>query len=109
MSQVMVRVSTTATDADILSGTLLANAGPGRYTIWAVSTALDGTVSISAPKQQIASTENIQQATESAIKVNENTPWVIDIPDGGGVQPTISYVENTAGTAVFQIIHQPYG
>ncbi len=103
----MVRESLAATDADVLSGTLLSNAGPGTYVIWASSTAIDGTISISAPGQQIANAEQIQQDAQAAVRIDQNMPWTMFIPIGGGVQPTISYVETTAGTAVIQVIHTP--
>lgn len=99
----MIRKRITSADADVLSGTLLASAGPGKYTMWLVSTVDTATVTISAPGQQIAAAENIQEsATDVAIKVNENLPWVIVIPPGGGVQPTIA-VAGTTGTVVIQV------
>lgn len=105
-SRTMIRERLTSSSADVLANTLLANAGPGLYTIWAVSSVATATISISSPNQQIASSENVQQSGEEGIKVNENTPWVIEIPEGGGVQPTIA-IGGTTGNVIVQVLHRP--
>lgn len=97
---VVVIPRASAADADVLAGTLLANAGPGRYIIYARSTVDTATITITAPGQQIASAETVPEGpADIRININDDTPWVIDIFEGMGQQPTIA-IGGTTGTFI---------
>ncbi len=98
---VLISERLTATDTDVLAGTLLANAGPGRYVIWCVSTVDTATISVSAPGQQVADAEFVPEGpADIHIDVRRDAPWIIDIPPvGGGQQPTIA-IGGTTGTLI---------
>ena len=102
MSQVRIRRRFTSGTPDALSGTLLAQAGSGRWLCWFASTVDTATVSISTAKTRVADAETIQESsTDVAIKKNEDTPWVVDVPSGE-VQPTI-VIGGTTGTVLMEV------
>ncbi len=90
----------TSANTDVLAGTLLANAGPGRYLIYARSSVDTATISITAPGQQIADAEVVPEGpADIHIDIDSDPPWIMDIPDGGGQQPTIA-IAGTTGTFI---------
>ncbi len=90
----------TSANTDVLSGTILQNAGPGRYIVFARSSVDTATISISAPGQQIADAEVVPEGpADIHIDIDSDPCWIMDIPQGGGQQPTIA-IAGTTGTFI---------
>lgn len=84
-----------ATNADVLAGTQLAQPGvPGVYTVWAASTVVDSTITISMGGRTVVNAGIVILRANSEIRENEDTFYQMVSPTGN--RPVISVVENTA-------------
>ncbi len=84
-----------ATNADVLAGTQLDQPGvPGVYTIWAVSTVGDTTISITLGGRTIVNAAVVILRANSEIRENEDTFFQVLSRTGG--RPVINVVEVTA-------------
>lgn len=87
----------TATNADFLAGTQLDQPGvAGVYTVWAVSTVGDSTITITLGGQQIVNAAVIILRANSEIRENEDTFFQMLSLTGG--RPVINIVEVTAAS-----------
>jgi len=87
----------TATNADVLAGTQLDQPGvPGVYTIWAVSTVGDSTITITLGGRTVVNGGVITLRANSEIRENEDTFFQMFSRTGG--RPVINVVEVTAAS-----------
>lgn len=87
----------TATNADVLSGTLLDQPGvPGVYTVWACSTVGDTTITITLGGRTIVNGAVVMLRANSEIRENED-PFFQMMARGMG-RPVINIVEVTAAS-----------
>lgn len=85
----------TATTADVLAGTQLAQPNvPGVFTIWAASTVGDSTISVTLGGRTLISNGVIILRANSEIRENEDT-FIQGLSSTGG-RPVISITEVTA-------------
>jgi len=86
-----------ATTADVLAGTLLDQPNtPGVYTVWAASTVVDSTITITLGGRTLISGGIIILRANSEIRENEDT-FYQGLSQTGG-RPVISVVEVTAAS-----------
>ena len=84
-----------ATNTDVLAGTQLDQPGvPGVYTIWAVSTVGDSTITISLGGRTIVNAAIVILRANSEIREDEDNFFQMVSKTGG--RPVISVVEVTA-------------
>lgn len=87
----------TATTADVLAGTLLDQPGvPGVYTIWAVSTVGDTTITVRQGGRTVVDAAILILRANSEIRENEDTFFQMVSRTGG--RPVITITEVTAAT-----------
>jgi len=87
----------TATTADVLAGTLLDQPGvPGVYTVWAVSTVGDSTITIRQGGRTVVDGAVIALRANSEIRENEDTFFQMVSRTGG--RPVIAVLEVTAAS-----------
>lgn len=107
---IQVRRYLTATNGDILAGTDLESVpSNGVMLIFAASTQIDGTVTVTAPRSRSPANQMplIQRATQE-IKVNEDVPVAtLQVRQGDSI--TLAYTEVTAATAQFLVLFRPRG
>lgn len=86
-----------ATTADVLAGTQLDQPGvPGVYTIWACSTVVDSTITVSLGGRTIVNAAIMVLRANSEIRENED-PFYQMLSRTGG-RPVIAIVETTAAS-----------
>lgn len=84
-----------ATNSDVLAGTQLDQPGvPGVYTIWASSTVVDSTITISLGGRTIVNAAIVILRANSEIRENEDPFFQVLSRTGG--RPVIAVVEVTA-------------
>lgn len=87
----------TATNNDVLSGTILDQPGvPGVYTVWAASTVGDTTITITLGGRTIVNAAVMILRANSEIRENEDTFYQMSSRTGG--RPVIAIVEVTTAT-----------
>ena len=103
---IVVRVATTASNADILNGTDLENLpGAGILTVLAASSAADGTLTITGRGFEPPIREQpLPLRANGQPSAQDDTGISIPVPAGGKV--ILGYTEVTAATAVFEVYWQ---
>ena len=98
LSQIITDEQTlTATTADVLAGTQLAQPGvPGVYTIWACSTVGDSTITVSMGGRTVVNSGVIILRANSEIRQNEDDYFQMVSPTGN--RPVITITEVTTAT-----------
>ena len=89
----------TADNTDVLSGdTLLGSRGQGRYSVTAVATGIDATITISDGDQVILNGVPVPvktaAATQPSVEEDRNRPWVFRYV--GGDHPVINVADGTS-------------
>jgi len=85
----------TATNNDVLAGTQLDQPGvPGVYTVWAASTVVDTTISITLGGRTTVNAAIVTLRANSEIRENEDVFFQVLSQTGG--RPVINVVETTA-------------
>lgn len=89
MHDLQVHVALTGTSADALAGTEIANAGGGRYVVWAAADTDAVTISISTPGNVVANADVVAMTdSDATLDTRKIRPYVIDVP-ANVVQPQI--------------------
>lgn len=88
--ELQIHAALTATNADVLAGTELANAGQGEYIVWAAADTDAVTISISVPGVTIASADVVAMTNADAVlDTRLIRPYKVICPAGVN-QPTIA-------------------
>jgi len=96
----------TASNADFLAGTQLDQPGvAGVYTVWAVSTVGDTTITITLGGQQIVNAAVVILRANSEIRENEDTFFQMISLTGG--RPVINIIEVTAASIRIRVKFLP--
>lgn len=99
---IQVHVALTGTSADVLAGTILANAGPGKWLVQAAADTDAATITITTSKDRVAQADLIAMTDSDATLDNRKIrAYEISVPPGE-VQPTIS-VGGTVTEALIRV------
>lgn len=84
-----IHVALTATSNDVLSGTILANAGPGRWIIEAAADTDAATITITTAKDRAAQGDVVAMTdSDATLDIRKIRAYEIIVPVGE-VQPTV--------------------